>query len=85
MRISALHDLYIEQLNELYDAEQQLRKALPAAAKIAGSQELKDALEEHIDQGEEHVSRLQEILDAAESAKPKNLWAWRACSRNCAS
>jgi ferritin-like metal-binding protein YciE len=72
MRISALQDLYIAHLRELYDAEQQVRKALPAAAKTAGSQPLKDALEEHLEQGEEHVSRLKEILDGAEpGTKPK--------------
>lgn len=72
MRISALQDLYIQQLRELYDSEQQALKGLPAAAKTAGSQPLKDALEEHLEQGEEHVSRLKEILDGADKgAKPK--------------
>lgn len=72
MKISSLFDLYLDQVRELFEAEQQLRKALPAAAKAASSQELKDALEEHIDQGEEHASRLKEILDNAESSgKPK--------------
>jgi ferritin-like metal-binding protein YciE len=72
MRISALQDLYFEHLRQLYDCEQQLRKALPAAAKAAGSQPLKDALEEHIDQGEEHLSRLKEILDSSDAgAKAK--------------
>jgi ferritin-like metal-binding protein YciE len=72
MKISSLLDLYLDQLRELFDAEQQLRKALAAAAKAATSQELKDALEEHIDQGEEHASRLKEILDGVEGGfKPK--------------
>jgi ferritin-like metal-binding protein YciE len=69
MRISALQDLYIEHLRELYDCEQQLRKALTAAAKAAASQPLKDALEEHADQGEEHLSRVKEILDGAGGEK----------------
>ena len=72
MKISALQDLYIENLRELYDCEQQIRKALPAAAKAATHQPLKDALEEHIDQGEEHLSRLKEVLEAADAdLKPK--------------
>jgi ferritin-like metal-binding protein YciE len=72
MRISALQDLYIEQLRELCDCEQQLRKALPAASKAAVSQPLKDALDEHIDQGEEHLSRLKEILEQSDAdTKPK--------------
>jgi ferritin-like metal-binding protein YciE len=72
MRISALQDLYFEQLRELFDCEQQLRKALPAAAKAATSQPLKDALDEHVDQGEEHLSRLKEILEETEAgAKPR--------------
>ncbi|HWD18827.1 MAG TPA: ferritin-like domain-containing protein [Verrucomicrobiae bacterium] len=72
MKISALHDLYIEQLRELYDAEQQLRKPLAAAAKAAASQELKDALEEHLDQSEAHLVRLKEILESlGEDPAPK--------------
>src|ERR1700761_3368574 len=72
MRISALKDLYIENLRELYDCEQQLRKALAGAAKAAHNQPLKDALEEHADQGEEHASRIKEILEGARAnTKPK--------------
>src|SRR5581483_4563374 len=66
MKISSLFDLYVDQLRELFDAEQQLRKALTAASRAATSQELKDALEEHIEQGEEHASRLKEILEGIE-------------------
>ena len=40
MKISSLFDLYLDQLRELYDAEQQLRKALPAAIKAATRAEM---------------------------------------------
>ena len=67
-----MHDLYIEQLRALYDAEEQLRKGFPAAVSAAGAQELKDALEEQVDQSEDHASRLKELLKSARaSVKPK--------------
>ena len=39
MKIESLRDLYVEQLKDLYNAEQQLIKALPKMAKAASSEE----------------------------------------------
>jgi len=41
MKLESLRDLYVEQLQDLYNAEQQLIKALPKMAKAASSEELK--------------------------------------------
>lgn len=62
MKTDSLHELYIEQLQDLYDAEQQLLKALPKMAQAAASDELRSAFEEHLQQTKQHAERLEEIL-----------------------
>ena len=63
MKMETLHDLYLEELRDLYSAETQLVKALPQVAKKVTSEELRSAIEEHLEQTEEHVSRLEEIFE----------------------
>jgi ferritin-like metal-binding protein YciE len=62
MKLDSLQKLYIEELRDLYNAENQLVKALPKMAKGASHQELKQAFEDHLDQTKEHVERLEEIF-----------------------
>jgi len=59
----ALKELYIDELKDLYDAENRLVKALPKLAKAASSEKLRSGFEEHLEQTREHVSRLEEIFD----------------------
>ena len=63
MKINSLQDLYLEQLKDLYDAEQQLIKALPKMAKAASSEELRSAFEDHLEQTRGHAERLEQIFD----------------------
>src|ERR1700680_3711370 len=58
MKASNLHDLLVEELKDLYNAEQQILKALPKMAKASASEELASALEEHLEQTRGHVERL---------------------------
>ena len=58
MKLDTLQKLYVEELRDLYDAENQLLKALPKMAKGASSPELKQAFEDHLDETKEHVERL---------------------------
>jgi len=60
----ALRGLYLDELKDLYDAENRLVKALPKLAKEAESQELRAGIEEHFEQTKGHVDRLREIFDA---------------------
>ena len=69
--MSGLRDLYIEQLQDLYDAETQLIKALPKMAEAASSPDLKKGFSHHLDQTQTHAKRLEKIL-AAQSATLKN-------------
>jgi len=61
--IATLHDLMIHQLRDLYSAEKQLVQALPKMAKNANSPELQDALRAHLQETEEHVSRLEQAFE----------------------
>jgi ferritin-like metal-binding protein YciE len=62
-KIESLQDLYIEQLRDLYNAEQQLIKALPKMAKAASSEELKAAFEDHFGKTRQHAQRIETIFE----------------------
>ena len=64
MERSALKELYIDELRDIFDAENRLVKALPKLAKAATSDQLRTGFEEHLEQTKGHVERLTEIFDA---------------------
>jgi ferritin-like metal-binding protein YciE len=59
-----LKELYIDELKDLYNAENQLVKALPKMAKAASSDELRQGFEKHLEQTKGHVQRLEKIFQA---------------------
>ena len=63
MNLETLKELYVEELRDLYNAENQLIKALPKMAKGASSDELKEAFEKHLEQTKGHVQRLEEVFE----------------------
>jgi len=62
MKLATLNDLYVEELRDLYSAENQILKALPKMVEAAQSPQLKAGFEEHLNQTKEHVSRLEQIF-----------------------
>lgn len=62
-KLRTLHDLFIHELKDLYDAEHQILEALPLMIEAATHPELKQAFEEHRKQTEEQVNRLEEVFD----------------------
>ena len=64
MQLSSLEDLLVEELKDLYSAENQLLKALPKMAKAATSKELKAGFEKHLKQTQGHVERLEQICES---------------------
>ena len=67
-----LRELYVDELKDLYSAENQLVKALPKMAKAASSDELRQGFEEHLEQTKGHVQRLEKIFkDLGESPSGK--------------
>jgi len=63
MTKDSLKELYVDELKDLFSAENQLTKALPKMAKAATSDELRQGFEEHLEQTKGHVERLQQIFD----------------------
>lgn len=67
-----LRDLLIHELEDLYDAEHRITKALPKMRKAAGSEELKDAFDAHLQETEGQIARLEQCFDLlGESARRK--------------
>ena len=58
----SLHDAFIDELRDTYDAEKQLTKALPKLAKAATSPDLRAAFETHLEETRGHVGRLEEVF-----------------------
>jgi len=78
MKLDTLKTLYIDELRDLYNAENQLLKALPKMAKGASSGDLKDAFEKHLEQTKSHVERLEEVFqDIGETPKGKTCKAMK--------
>lgn len=74
--MSKLRETFKQQLMDIYDAEKQLVKALPKIAKAAEHEELKSAIEEHLEETEEHVERLEHVFEIiGETAKGKKCQA----------
>ena len=61
--MQSLKDLMQDELKDIYDAEKQLTKALPKLAKKATNEELRDALQTHLQETEGHVERLEQIFE----------------------
>jgi ferritin-like metal-binding protein YciE len=61
---NSLEDLFVEQLKDLYDAEQRLVEALPKMAEAANASSLKQAFTAHLDETRNHVTRLEEVFNS---------------------
>src|SRR5215510_4634616 len=59
-----LHDAFIDELRDTYDAEKQLTKALPKLARAASNPDLRDAFEAHLEETQGHVSRLEQVFES---------------------
>jgi len=77
MKAKSLSEFFIQQLQDLYDAENQLIKALPKMAEAASSAELRNAFEEHLEQTRNQVTRLEQVFeivsDKAKKAECKGM------------
>ena len=61
-----LHDAFIDELRDTYDAERQLTKALPKLAKAATNPKLREAFESHLEETQGHVERLEQVFASLE-------------------
>jgi ferritin-like metal-binding protein YciE len=75
---NSFDELFVEQLQDLYDAEQRLTSALPKMAAAAHNPALKSAFEEHLRQTQNHVSRLEQAFKSiGKSAQKKTCEAMK--------
>jgi ferritin-like metal-binding protein YciE len=62
MAEGTLHDAFLDELRDAYDAEKQITKALPKMAKAASSPELRAAFESHLDETRGQIQRLEQVF-----------------------
>ncbi len=62
-KLNTLQDIYINELRDLYNMETQLTKTLPRIAKAISHSELKQAFENHLEQTENHIDRLEQVFE----------------------
>jgi ferritin-like metal-binding protein YciE len=62
MKLESLHELFVEELQDLYSAENQIIEALPDMIEEASSPQLKTALEQHLEETRNQVKRLEQIF-----------------------
>jgi ferritin-like metal-binding protein YciE len=78
MALSNLHDLYLHELKDIYNAENQILKALPKMIKSASNEKLKAAFEEHLEVTRAQVERLDGLFEKLdERAKGKTCKAMK--------
>ena len=64
--MGTLHEAFVDELRDTYDAEKQLTKALPKMAKAANSPELREAIESHLEETRQQVERLEQVFESIE-------------------
>lgn len=68
MKLATLHDLYVDELKDLYNAEHQLLKALPKMAKAASDPSLAKAFTNHLEETKAQIERLEKIFEKLDSS-----------------
>lgn len=72
MADKSFHELFLDELRDIYNAEKQLTKALPKMVKAASSRELEEALASHLEETEGQVERLEQVFESlGETARGK--------------
>lgn len=62
MKFDSLHSLYLKELRDLYQAEQQIVKAMPKMIESCVSQDLRSALSQHLTETKGQVTRLEQVF-----------------------
>src|ERR1700752_3734333 len=59
-----LHDAFIDELRDTYDAEKQLTKALPKLANASSNPKLRQAFESHLEETQGQIERLEQVFES---------------------
>jgi ferritin-like metal-binding protein YciE len=62
MKFESLHPLYLDELRDLYDAENRILKALPKMIEASNSPDLRSALSKHLEESRRHLTRLEQVF-----------------------
>jgi ferritin-like metal-binding protein YciE len=77
-KFDSLECLLVDQLQDIYDAEQRLTKALPQMADAASDTQLKNAFKQHLKETKQQVNRLERVFEIiGEDAKTKTCEAMK--------
>lgn len=72
MKVNSLREVFVDELKDIYDAEQQIVKALPDMVKAASTSALQQAFQQHLEETKGHVHRLEQIFHGlGEDSKAK--------------
>src|SRR3954464_12188412 len=63
---NTLHDAFVDELRDSYDAEKQLTKALTKLAKASSNPKLRQAFETHLEETQGHIERLEQVFESLE-------------------
>lgn len=63
MELNTLHDLFVNELMDIYDAESQIMEAMPKMIDKANSQELKNKFQRHMDETQDQIGRLEDVFE----------------------
>lgn len=67
-KVKTLEDLFLDELKDMYNAENQLTRALPKMAKKATSEELRNAIETHLEETQNQIERLEKVFQEIDQA-----------------
>jgi ferritin-like metal-binding protein YciE len=73
MSISSLEELFIHELSDIYSAEKQLSKALPAMARAATNPNLVDAFKTHLEETRGQIERIDQVVESIEGLRLKRI------------
>lgn len=86
MALNTLHDLFVTELRDIYDAENRIVTLLPRCVEAAASPDLQEAFADHLDETREHIRRLDRVFNQlGESPLGEKCDAMEGLARECES
>src|SRR3546814_11288599 len=76
-----LRDLLVDELRDIYDAEHRITKALPKMRKAAGSADLQEAFDMHLQETDGQIERPQQVFDLLAAQSGRTSWGESVCKK----
>ncbi len=78
-KLNSLEDLFVDTLKDLYNAENQIIKALPKMVKAASSPDLQQGFREHLEQTKNQAARIEQIFNSSDGKGPSGTPRGKKC------